>query len=63
LKQKTQNTLLALDLVCSNLLNKARINLADQQLEKMQNQAKPSELIERLADFLKKAEEEDKEKS
>ena len=54
---------MAIDLASSYLLNKARLNLADQQLEKMQNQAKPSELEQRLADFLNKAEEEDKEKS
>ena len=54
---------MALDFSSAYLLNKARAYLADQQLEKMQNQAKPSELIERLADFVKKAEEEEKEKS
>ena len=55
--------IMAFDITSSYLINKARVNIADMQLEKMQNQAKPSELIERLADFLKKAEEEDKEKS
>jgi len=53
---------MAIDLASSYLLNKARLNLADQQLEKMQNQAKPSELVERLYDFVKKAEDEEKEK-
>ena len=53
---------MAFDLASSYLLNKARLNLADQQLEKMQNQSKPSELEQRLADFLTKAEEEEKEK-
>ena len=48
---------MAIDFASSYLLNKARLNLADQQLEKMQNQAKPSELEQRLADFLTKAEE------
>ena len=52
---------MAIDLASSYLLNKARLNLADQQLEKMQNQAKPSELEQRLADFLNKAEGEGKE--
>ena len=52
---------MALDFASSYLLNKARLNLADQQMEKMENQAKPSALVERLADFLKKAEGEGKE--
>lgn len=53
---------MAIDFASSYLLNKARLNLADQQLEKMQNQAKPSDLEQRLADFLKKAEEDSKNK-
>ena len=53
---------MAIDLASSYLLNKARLNLADQQLEKMQNQAKPSNLEQRLADFLTKGEEGSKNK-
>ena len=52
---------MAFDITSSYLINRARVNIADMQLEKMQNQAKPTELIERLADFVKKAEEESKE--
>jgi hypothetical protein len=52
---------MAFDITSSYLINKARVNIADMQLEKMQNQAKPSELEQRLADFLNKAEGEGKE--
>lgn len=55
--------LLALDLASSYLLNKARFKLVDQQLEKLQTKAKPSELEERLADFMKKIEEDEEKKS
>jgi hypothetical protein len=55
--------IMAFDITSSYLINRARVNIADMQLEKMQNQAKPTELIERLADFVKKAEaKEEKEK-
>jgi hypothetical protein len=51
---------MALGLASSYMVGKLRLNIADMQLEKMQNQAKPSELIERLAEFVKKTEEEEK---
>jgi hypothetical protein len=53
--------IMAFDITSSYLINRARVNIADMQLEKMQNQAKPTELIERLADFIRKAEEESNE--
>ncbi len=53
--------IMAFDITSSYLINRARVNIADLQLEKMQNQAKPTELIERLADFMKKIEEESNE--
>jgi len=45
------------------MVGKLRLNIADMQLEKLQNQSKPSELVERLEEFLKKAEREETQKS
>ncbi len=54
---------MALDLASSYLLNKARLNQVDQQMEKLLKKNKPSELEQRLADFMKKVEGEEKDKS
>ena len=53
---------MALDLASSYLLSKARLNQVDQQWEKLQKKNKPSELEQRLADFMKEVEEEGKER-
>ena len=54
---------MALDLASSYLLSKARLNQVDQQWEKLQKKNKPSELEQRLADFMKEVEGEGKENS
>ena len=54
---------MALDLASSYLLSKARLNQVDQQWEKLQKKNKPSELEQRLADYMKEVEGEGKEKS
>jgi len=54
---------MALGVASSYMEGKLRLNIADMQLEKLQNQSKPSELIERLAEFVKKSEEEEKKKT
>jgi len=54
---------MALDLASSYLLSKGRLNQVDQQWEKLQKKNKPSELEQRLADFMKEVEDEGKEKS
>jgi hypothetical protein len=45
---------MALDLASSYLLNKARLSLAQHEMEKMQNKGKPTNLVDQLADFLMK---------
>jgi hypothetical protein len=47
---------MALDLASSYLLNKVRLSLAEHEMEKMQNKGKPTELVDQLADLLKKDE-------
>ena len=54
---------MALDLASSYLLSKARLKQVDQQWEKLQKKNKPSELEQRLADFMKEVEGEGKENS
>ena len=51
---------MALGVASSYMVGKLRLNIAEMQLEKLQNQSKPSELVERLVDFMKKAEKEEK---
>jgi len=51
---------MALGLASLYMVGKLRVNIADMQLEKLQNQSKPSELVERLVEFVKKTEEEEK---
>ena len=43
-------------MACSYLLNKARLSLAEREIEKMQNMGKPSNLVEQMADLLLKCE-------
>jgi len=54
---------MALDLASSYLLSKARLKQVDQQMEKLLKKNKPSELEQRLADFMKEVEGEGKENS
>ena len=48
---------MAIDIASSYLLNKARLNLAEQQMEKMKDKASSTELLEQLADVLKRGDE------
>ena len=48
---------MALDVASSYLLSKARLNLAEQEMEKMKNKASSAELLEQLADLLKRGDE------
>jgi len=48
---------MALDFASSYLLSKARLNLAEQQMEKMKDKASSTELLEQLADVLKRGDE------
>ena len=48
---------MALDFASSYLLTKARLNLAEQEMEKMKNKASSTELLEQLADMLKRDDE------
>jgi len=48
---------MALDFASSYLLTKARLNLAEQQMEKMKDKASSTELLEQLADVLKRGDE------
>ena len=43
---------MAIDVAGSDLLSKARLSLAEREIEKMQNMAKPSNLVEQLGDLL-----------
>ena len=54
---------MAIDVASSYLLNKARLRLAEREIEKMQNMGKPHELDQRLADFTKMVEGEKMQKS
>jgi len=54
---------MAIDVASSYLLSKARLSLAEREIEKMQNMGKPHELDQRLADFMEKVEEEEMQKS
>jgi len=48
---------MALDVASSYLLTKARLSLAEQQMEAMQSEGKTTELLGQLADLLKKGDE------
>ena len=48
---------MAIDIASSYLLNKARLNLAEQQMEKIKDKASSAELLEQLADLLQKGDE------
>jgi len=48
---------MALDVASSYLLSKARLSLAEQQMEAMQAKGKTTELLEQLADALKRGDE------
>ena len=48
---------MALDVASSYLLNKARLSLAQHEMEKMQNKGKPTNLVDQLADLLMKGDE------
>ena len=48
---------MALDVASSYLLSKARLNLAEQEIEKMQNKTSSAELLEQLADVLQRGDE------
>lgn len=48
---------MALDVASSYLLTKARLSLAEQQMEEMQSKGKTTELLEQLADALKRGDE------
>ena len=48
---------MALDFASSYLLSKARLNLAEQQMEKMKDKASSAELLEQLADVLTRGDE------
>jgi len=47
---------MALDVASLYLLYKARLSLAQHEMEKMQNMAKPSNLVDQMADLLIKGE-------
>ena len=47
---------MAIDVASSYLLNKARLSLAEMEIEKMQNIGKPANLVEQMADLLIKGE-------
>lgn len=47
---------MAIDVASSYLLNKARLSLAEREIEKMQNMAKPTNLVDQIADLLIKGE-------
>jgi len=47
---------MAIEVASSYLLNKARLSLAEMEMEKMRNMAKPSNLVEQMADLLMKGE-------
>lgn len=48
---------MALDFASSYLLTKARLNLAEQEMERMQNKTSSAELLEQLADVLQRGDE------
>jgi len=48
---------MAIDIASSYLLSKARMNLAEQEMERMQNKSSSSNLLEQLADALKRGDE------
>jgi len=48
---------MALDVASSYLLSKARMNLAEQQMEEMQNKTSSAELLGQLSDLLKRGDE------
>jgi len=48
---------MALDVASSYLLTKARLSLAEQEMERMQNKANSAELLEQLAGMLKRGDE------
>jgi len=48
---------MALDVASSYLLSKACLNLAEQEMERMQNKSSSEELLEQLADALKRGDE------
>ena len=48
---------MALDFASSYLLSKARLNLAEREMEKMKDKASSTELLEQLADVLKRGDE------
>ena len=50
---------MAIDVASSYLLNKARLSLAEMEMEKIQNQGKPTNLADQLADLLIKGEGDD----
>jgi hypothetical protein len=43
---------MAIDVASSYLLNKARLNLAEQEMERMQNKASSAGLVDQLTDLL-----------
>jgi hypothetical protein len=43
---------MAIDVASSYLLSKARLSLAEREIEKMQNMGKPSTLVEQMVDLL-----------
>jgi hypothetical protein len=43
---------MAIDVASSYLLNKAHLSLAEREIEKMQNMAKPSNLANRMGELL-----------
>jgi len=45
---------MALDFASSYLLTKARLNLAEQEMEKMQNKASSAGLVDQLTDLLQR---------
>ena len=47
---------MAIDVASAYLLNKARLSLAEHEMEKMQNMGKPSNLVDQMADLLIKGE-------
>ena len=48
---------MALDVASSYLLSKARMNLAEKEMERMKDKASSAELLGQLADVLKRGEE------
>ena len=48
---------MALDVASSYLLTKARLSLAEQEMERMKDKASSAELLEQLADVLKRGDE------